>query len=345
MSKIVKPMSPASQKSKGCNNSRRNFLAYSTATLTASGLLLIGCKEDDPVPPALTAPKAPSNLTADNVTTGQITLSWKDNADDEDGFSIERSTMMDSGFAEVSTVGKDIVTYVDKSVDPATTYYYKVRAKKGALFSDYSNVVNSMTGEEMMTVSFGEGDIAILNYAYALEQLEAAFYTQVVDGAYYAGADAEEKAVMMDLKLHEVSHRELFKKALGEAAIPGLKPNFTKIDFASRDSVLNTAKAFEDLGVSAYNGAGQFIKDAVYLTLAGKIVSVEARHASAIRDLINPDSMDFAGDDIIDPDTGLEITRTFKQVLDTATPFLNLEGITLDTSGLPTDPGFQIAMS
>ncbi|MNY77885.1 hypothetical protein D3C86_2179350 [compost metagenome] len=34
--------------------------------------------------------------------------------------------------------------------------------------------------------------------------------------------------------------------------------------------------------------------------MAGKIVSVEARHAAVIRDLINPKSADFAGDDIID---------------------------------------------
>ena len=48
--------------------------------------------------------------------------------------------------------------------------------------------------------------------------------------------------------------------------------------------------AFEDLGVAAYNGAGVRIKNDAYLTLAGKIVSVEARHASYIRDLINPGS-------------------------------------------------------
>jgi hypothetical protein len=41
-----------------------------------------------------------------------------------------------------------------------------------------------------------------------------------------------------------------------------------------------------------------------YLLLAGKIVSVEARHASAIRSLINPNSADFAGDDVIN--TGLD---------------------------------------
>lgn len=341
MSKIIKPNSHSSRKSKGCNNSRRNFLAYSTVTLTASGLLLVGCKDDDPITPTPLA--APSGLAADNTTDGQITLTWTDNSDGEDGFSIERSTSMDSGFAEVGTVNADIETFVDTTVEPGMTYYYRVKAT-GTLDSSYSNVVNSMTGEETVTVNFGEGDIAILNYAYALEQLEAAFYTQVVDGAYYAGANDTEKTIMMDLMKHEVSHRELFKAALGDAAIPGLTPNFSAVDFTSRDSVLATAQAFEDLGVTAYNGAGQFISNTDYLVLAGKIVSVEARHASAIRDLINPNAMDFAGDDIINAN-GLEVTNSIADVLAAATPFLDLTGVTLDTSGLPTEAGYQVTMS
>ncbi|WP_257091280.1 ferritin-like domain-containing protein [Sphingobacterium sp. E70] len=38
---------------------------------------------------------------------------------------------------------------------------------------------------------FGSGDIAILNYAYALEQLEAAFYIQLVNNPYSGMTDME----------------------------------------------------------------------------------------------------------------------------------------------------------
>ncbi|WP_027125650.1 ferritin-like domain-containing protein [Gelidibacter mesophilus] len=154
----------------------------------------------------------------------------------------------------------------------------------------------------------GSGNLGILNYAYALEQLEAAFYTKVLDGAYWAGAAAKEKKILEDVYNHEVIHREFFKTAITSVApnaiVPPLEFNFSSVDFSSRDSVLGTSKILEDTGVKAYNGAGKLIdvSDAagkVYLTLAGKIVSVEARHASAIRDLINPGSMDFAGDDIL----------------------------------------------
>ena len=42
------------------------------------------------------------------------------------------------------------------------------------------------------------------------------------------------------------------------------------------------------------------LTDVNLLLVAGKIVSVEARHAAAIRDLLNPKSADFAGDNAVD---------------------------------------------
>jgi len=149
------------------------------------------------------------------------------------------------------------------------------------------------------TVDLGSADIGVLNYAYALEQLEAAFYTQVITTPYAGMTDAE-KTILTDIRDHEIVHREFFKAALGDKAIKGLTPNFASIDFTKKEAVLGAAKLFEDTGVAAYNGAGKLLKDGGNLLLAGKIVSVEARHAAVIRDLINPKSADFAGDDILD---------------------------------------------
>jgi hypothetical protein len=134
-------------------------------------------------------------------------------------------------------------------------------------------------------VDLGEGDVGILNYAYALEQLEAAFYTQVTKTPYANMASADTD-ILTGIRDHEIAHRDFFKAALKKGAIPALEVDFTKIDFNSRESVLKTAMTFEDLGVAAYNGAGQLLKKEEYLLLAGKIVSVEARHATAIRYLM-----------------------------------------------------------
>lgn len=149
-----------------------------------------------------------------------------------------------------------------------------------------------------VTLDFSS-DFGVLNYAYALEQLEAAFYTRVKTSPP-SDMNGHEQNVLRQVWAHEVIHAAFFKAALGAKAIPALTPNFSTINFNSRASVLATAKTFEDLGVAAYNGAGKFLKSAAYLTIAGKIVSVEARHAAAIRDLLQPRSRDFAGDDVID---------------------------------------------
>jgi hypothetical protein len=178
-------------------------------------------------------------------------------------------------------------------------------------------------------VDLGSGDVGILNYAYALEQLEAAFYTQVIM-SQYAGMSSTELTLLTDIRDHEISHREFFKNALAGSAIMDLEVDFSSIDFASRDSVLSTAKAFEDLGVSAYNGAGRLIETADYLTLAGKIVSVEARHAALIRDLIMMGS--FADDTVIDAN-GLDVTRKPSEVLAIAQPYIKT---TLNADNLPT---------
>src|SRR5476651_1518475 len=99
------------------------------------------------------------------------------------------------------------------------------------------------------------GDLAILNYAYALEQLEAAFYTQVI-ATPYSGISSNEKELLTSIRDHEILHREFFKAALGGNAIPALTVDFSSIDFTNRTKVLGAAKAFEDTGVTAYDGAG-----------------------------------------------------------------------------------------
>lgn len=178
-------------------------------------------------------------------------------------------------------------------------------------------------------VDLGSGDIGVLNYAYALEQLEAAFYIKVVQSPY-SGMSSSENSYLTDIRDHEIAHREFFKTALGTSAIQALEVDFSSINFGSRDSVLATSKAFEDLGVSAYNGAGRLLTDVNNLLVAGKIVSVEARHAALIRDLIQANS--FASSDVVDAN-GLDMARTPSQVLAIAGTYIKTK---IDASHLPS---------
>jgi hypothetical protein len=185
-------------------------------------------------------------------------------------------------------------------------------------------------GPKKGAFDLGGGDLGVLSYAYSLEQLEADFYTKVVNASGFTSTfSAEEQQVLTDLYYHEVVHREFFRTALTGALpnpnhqlVPDLQFNYGSLNFSSRDQVLATAKALEDTGVAAYNGAGKLITNPGYLLLAGKIVSVEARHASAIRSLINPDSNDFAGDDVIDTTTGLDLAKNPSEILGIAGGFI-----------------------
>jgi beta-phosphoglucomutase-like phosphatase (HAD superfamily) len=162
----------------------------------------------------------------------------------------------------------------------------------------------AFAAQQTVTLNLGT-DVGIINYAYALEQLEAAFYQQAVAASAFSGMPAAEQELLTDIRNHEVIHRDFIRAALGSAAIPNLAVNFgTSLN--TRDSILNTAKVLEDTGVAAYNGAGRYLQDARNLLLAGKIVSVEARHAAAVRDVLDTTGVAFAGDDIVDPATALD---------------------------------------
>jgi len=141
-----------------------------------------------------------------------------------------------------------------------------------------------------VVIDFSRGDTAIIQYAYALEQLEADFYTRVMAAFSASNFSPAERTILTDVKFHEVIHREAFKAILGPSNDFTLNTTYGNLNFGDRTSVLATARTFEDLGVAAYNGAAQYLSAVANLELAGKIVSVEARHAAAIRDLIAPKS-------------------------------------------------------
>ena len=60
----------------------------------------------------------------------QVTLTWKDNSNNEDGFSVERRLATDpvTAFKEIGTLGPNVVFYVDTTVVAGTLYCYRVKA-------------------------------------------------------------------------------------------------------------------------------------------------------------------------------------------------------------------------
>ncbi len=90
-------------------------------------------------------PNAPSDLTAVSTAPTQVVLTWTNNSNNEDGFSVERKTGAGGTYAQIGITATDIATYTDNSVTPATTYFYRVRAFAGSNYSPYSDEASVTT--------------------------------------------------------------------------------------------------------------------------------------------------------------------------------------------------------
>jgi len=91
-----------------------------------------------------TIPDRPTNLTAKTVSGTRIDLEWRDNSDNERGFSIERK--VEGGtFRFVDEVSANVTTYSDRGLTENRKYIYRVRAFNDAGYSSYSDEAEAVT--------------------------------------------------------------------------------------------------------------------------------------------------------------------------------------------------------
>ncbi|MFH1228488.1 MAG: SBBP repeat-containing protein [Planctomycetota bacterium] len=96
-------------------------------------------------------PAAPSALTITSRSNTGIYLSWTDNSANEDGFRIERRIGANA-YAQLITLGPNIVSYIDNTVSPLTQYTYRVVAYNS--FGD-SNISNEVTATPPLVKTWG----------------------------------------------------------------------------------------------------------------------------------------------------------------------------------------------
>jgi titin len=111
--------------------------------------------------PAPTPPPAPSGLVASAVSSSQISLLWTDDAANETGFKVERSTD-GTTFAQVALLGANTTTYVDSGLTASTLYSYRVRATNASGDSQYSNTASATTLDAGATAPAAPGNLAAL---------------------------------------------------------------------------------------------------------------------------------------------------------------------------------------
>ena len=89
-------------------------------------------------------PKAPTDLVAQAISSSQIYIKWKDNAEYEQKFMIERKKQSEE-YNLIASVGKDVIDYNDIGLDSGTLYYYRVYASNPITNSGYSNEASAST--------------------------------------------------------------------------------------------------------------------------------------------------------------------------------------------------------
>ena len=166
---------------------------------------------------------------------------------------------------------------------------------------------SSTTATQVTTSGPAQSDY--LNFALNLEYLEATFYSYITTGAdinvnsptgvnlsgsgaitggtsakiAFTGANA---AAITDL-LNEIyydewNHVTELQSLLGVLALPRPAINLAALGAVTATNALSIARLFEDVGVTAYNGALAALSGSS-LTFASQILGVESFHAGALR--------------------------------------------------------------
>ena len=183
---------------------------------------------------------------------------------------------------------------------------------------------------------FGTGDQKVLNYALALEALEADLYVQALarlttggrasSGATFSGlgiaASQPDVKYVQQFGRVEREHRDFLVSALGANAITatGRPLAAATFDFGigslDRRGVVDLLRVVEATGTEAYLGAIPFFVTKNFLAVAGGIQATEARHTAVVTAIQNQlfggslPTAPLAGDN-----NGIDKTQTPNQVL------------------------------
>jgi hypothetical protein len=187
-------------------------------------------------------------------------------------------------------------------------------------------------------------DVAILNFALNLEYLEAEFYTVATTGStleqvgipisgtgregptengekvYFTTNPENVMTIAQQIAEDEQTHVKLLRSVLGSQAIAKPAINLAALGpVGELTPFLAVARAFEDVGVSAYGGAAPLLQSNAVLATAARILATEAYHASNLRllcDINHVVTKKVDAQDIVPPLSG----TSFFNVLNGLTP-------------------------
>lgn len=160
-------------------------------------------------------------------------------------------------------------------------------------------------------------DGTILNYALTLEHLEDTFYRQGLanftqEQFAAAGFGGSFYSNLKEISKDETTHVSFLTTALTAAGVAPVDECVYKFPYTDVRSFVSLASVLEGVGVSAYLGAAANITEPAYLTAAGSILTVEARHSAFLRNSLGESP--FA--------TPFDTPLDFDEVYSLAAPFI-----------------------
>lgn len=190
-----------------------------------------------------------------------------------------------------------------------------------------------MKRQNAAAAAAGLTDIDILQFALTLEHLESEFYRQgfaqfPADQFTALGLTAQEISDLTNIGKTEEAHVVLLQGAIAQAGTQPVQACQYNFGFTDAAGMVATAAVLENVGVSAYLGAGPLVSDPGILTTAATILTVEARHQSFIR----------AASKIVAVPQAFDTPLSAKQVFSLAAPFIAScpEGSNLILTAFPT---------
>ncbi len=145
-------------------------------------------------------------------------------------------------------------------------------------------------------------DPTVLNFAFAIEELEADFFARSFRTAGFQQLTGAERAAFSIFADQDQSHKTLLESLRGPFnarnagsfetlnASESRRPRiFTYPPLGSRDDLLKTALDIKENALFTYHGAVGLVRNKKLLGVAAAIAGVEGRHVAVLRDMMGMD--------------------------------------------------------
>ena len=162
-----------------------------------------------------------------------------------------------------------------------------------------------------------ETPVDVLNYALTLEHLEYAFYRDglqefTAEDFTAAGYAPNVYDFFGEIRDHELEHVETLMSVIGDLGGEAVEEAEYDFGYADLAGFIGVAQVLENTGVSAYQGAAQYLIDEdELLTAALTIHGVEARHAAYLNGLQGESPFPEAVNPTLTPDEVLAAAGPF----------------------------------